>query len=131
MSQSNNIKRQRNSEYQKKWRESHPNYYDKYREANREKAKESSRKWREKNPEAARLHRANRRARVRGARVQPHIRKTWIMNWESRICGICQILIEGDYHIDHITPLSRGGTHSADNLQLTHPFCNQSKFNKL
>ena len=34
------------------------------------------------------------------------------------------------YHIDHIKPLSRGGTNYVDNLQLLCPHCNLSKSKK-
>lgn len=54
-----------------------------------------------------------------------------ITNYTNRVCGICNLLIEGKYEIDHIIPLSRNGTHSYDNLQLTHPMCNRVKHSKL
>lgn len=59
------------------------------------------------------------------------IRKTEIPNWFIRICGICNLLIEDKFEIDHIKPLSRGGKHDVSNLQLAHPKCNRSKNNKL
>lgn len=34
---------------------------------------------------------------------------------------------ELDYHLDHIDPLSRGGAHRAENLQLLPGFLNLSK----
>lgn len=38
----------------------------------------------------------------------------------------------GEYqHLDHITPLSRGGSHSKDNLVPACQSCNNRKFNKL
>ena len=33
--------------------------------------------------------------------------------------------------IDHIIPVSRGGTHTWDNVQLAHRYCNSIKSNKL
>lgn len=97
---------------------------------NRRKQYEHVKKWKEKHKEEVRLHRATRRARLKNAKTE-RIYKKKIKNWESRICGICEALIEGDYHIDHIVPLSRGGKHATSNLQLAHPFCNRSKFTKL
>ncbi len=35
------------------------------------------------------------------------------------------------YHVDHIIPISRGGTNTKDNLVITCPSCNCSKHNKL
>ena len=37
---------------------------------------------------------------------------------------------KGKYHIDHMMPLSRGGSNGAENLQLLCPPCNMSKSNK-
>jgi len=49
---------------------------------------------------------------------------------ENTICyltGININLFEGDYHLDHIVPVSRGGNNSIDNLGITHPIVNQMK----
>lgn len=47
------------------------------------------------------------------------------------LCGICGGIIPGRRHasIDHIVPLSRGGTDAADNVQLAHKICNWRKGN--
>jgi 5-methylcytosine-specific restriction endonuclease McrA len=50
--------------------------------------------------------------------------------WDG-LCGLCKRPVEGDYHIDHIIPLSRGGLHNQNNLQITHPRCNCRKNNRL
>lgn len=43
-------------------------------------------------------------------------------------CAYCGHTIHDDErHIDHITPLSRGGRHSADNLIPAHSYCNLRK----
>lgn len=41
-------------------------------------------------------------------------------------CIYCRVLLE-KYHIDHILPVSRGGTNDLGNLQLLCPRCNISK----
>jgi 5-methylcytosine-specific restriction endonuclease McrA len=43
------------------------------------------------------------------------------------LCGICGAAVTSDFHIDHIIPISRGGTHTLGNVQLAHPKCNLSK----
>ena len=145
-------KRQRHRDYQRKWRASNPssvkNSQKKYRESNYEKRAAYTREWRKearKNPEFRKknheradrwraanlteynLLKAARRAKMKGIKIL----KEDISNWESRICGICSKYIEDKFHIDHIIPLTRGGKHEVENLQLAHPSCNMSKYNKL
>ena len=42
-------------------------------------------------------------------------------------CYYCGERIKGIPHIDHITPLGRGGKHEVGNLCVAHKFCNMSK----
>ena len=48
-------------------------------------------------------------------------------------CSICRkdIRFREDLSVDHITPRSKGGTSSFDNLQPAHKRCNQKKGNKI
>ena len=44
------------------------------------------------------------------------------------LCGICRNpLGDSKTEYDHIIPLARGGGHTQDNLQLSHPQCNRIK----
>lgn len=43
------------------------------------------------------------------------------------MCGICKQFIEGEFHVDHVTSLSKGGMHGYINVQPAHPKCNLSK----
>lgn len=43
------------------------------------------------------------------------------------VCAACPANISESYHVDHMTPLARGGTNWPDNLQLLCPACNRSK----
>ena len=45
------------------------------------------------------------------------------------LCAFCGVQLK-KYHIDHILPISRGGTSWPHNLQLTCPHCNHSKRNR-
>lgn len=47
------------------------------------------------------------------------------------LCAYCGCKLNGKYHVDHIIPLSRGGSNNADNLTLTCARCNLSKGDKL
>ena len=100
----------------KAWRLAHPELVAVYK-----------RRWVEKNPVEMLLMRHARRAKTAGGRIS----KKDISNWDSRECGVCEIVIDGKFHIDHIIPLSRGGEHVVENLQLTHPSCNLKKHNRL
>lgn len=47
-------------------------------------------------------------------------------------CYLCGKLIpKGHRHVDHITPLSKGGAHRASNLAVACDSCNMGKHNKL
>lgn len=52
---------------------------------------------------------------------------------EIIVCGICEQVIEDieDLSIDHIIPLSRGGSNEDDNLQPAHRRCNWQKGNRM
>lgn len=43
------------------------------------------------------------------------------------VCGICWNKIEDKYEYDHIRPIAKGGAHSTENIQLSHPSCNRTK----
>lgn len=48
------------------------------------------------------------------------------------ICGLCGLKIKkNDLTVDHIVPLSRGGSHDLENLRLVHAKCNVIKGNLL
>lgn len=126
------------SDYQREWRKKnkehalayHRKYRQEHKEAIQKSIKKGVEKWRQNNPELNRernrLYRAKRRALTKNRIVLEEIH-----NWDSRVCGICDVLVEGEYHLDHIIPLKRGGEHIASNLQVAHPSCNRSKFTSL
>lgn len=53
----------------------------------------------------------------------------WTLYRRDRgLCGICGYFVESNLaSIDHVTPLSRGGLHKWDNVQLVHVRCNKRK----
>lgn len=53
--------------------------------------------------------------------------------WENShgICGLCKTVADPtNWHIDHIIPLSKGGSDTYDNVQVSHPLCNWKKNNQ-
>lgn len=49
---------------------------------------------------------------------------------ENKNCYWCGVDTIDNYHIDHYVPISKGGTHSQDNLVLSCPSCNLKKGSK-
>lgn len=68
-----------------------------------------------------------RRNRLTLATVEPVDRLTlWLL--DDGICGICADPVDLlECHIDHVIPVSKDGSHSYVNTQVTHPWCNLSK----
>ena len=86
--------------------------------------------WQKANPERTRQLRrkseATRRARKLGQFVEV-VDSDVGLRAHDRICGNCNEKIEGQFHVDHIVPLSKGGLHSYANVQPAHPLCNIRK----
>ena len=103
-----------------------------YAEGHREELREYKAQWKRDNPESIResrrSYKINRAARVRnnGGR---HTKKQVLdlYNQQGGTCCWCKTSIEDKYHIDHIIPVSKGGSSNIDNLCLACPKCNQLK----
>jgi len=100
-----------------------------WRNANRDKVQATQRAWNARHPEAARTARRNRRAlkSTAGGRLPRDIVQRLFAK-QNGLCACClaDLRVTG-HHIDHIAPLSRGGTNTEDNVQLLTPKCNLSK----
>lgn len=104
-----------------------------WRERNLEKHRELCRSWARKNPDSMRSIVSKRRAIVIGAggTYSADDVKTMLLE-QSGLCAACSVnLSDTGYHVDHIYPLSKGGTNWPSNLQLLCPTCNRSKGSKL
>lgn len=55
----------------------------------------------------------------------PELRALWLS--QQKRCALTGMLVEGAPHLDHILPVSAGGTHEIDNLQWVHPMANWAK----
>ena len=100
-----------------------------YREDKKRYRAAAPKKFRRKaNPELRRATSRNRKAMKRAA----HGRHTAadvqrILLRQKYRCSYCKVSLKGGYHVDHITPLSKGGGNGPDNLQCLCPPCNMSK----
>lgn len=105
------------------------------REPDSEEQKQRNRE-RAKKPESKLLKRAYNhkyKASKRNAKGS-HTAEDITLQFKSQRgkCWHCGKKLDPDnYHVDHLTPLSRGGSNAADNIVITCPFCNLSKHNRL
>jgi 5-methylcytosine-specific restriction endonuclease McrA len=140
----------------KQWRQNNPvqvrklknNYCLKNREkesarakrwyyANRERGKayrklHYNKEWNDAHRESIRSHVRNRRAKINGAvgkHTQDDIMR--IYKNQSGLCKYCGKEVGNKFHVDHVNPISRGGSNFPDNLVISCQFCNDSKGNKL
>lgn len=125
--------RERMERYMATHQEEYLAYHQQYYEENKEQILEQMR--RQNNTERGRLlHRAwggKRRARkkaVGGSYTAQDIQSQH--NRQKGKCYWCHKKLE-KYHIDHVIPLSRGGSNTPDNLVIACPTCNLKKGTKL
>ncbi len=79
-----------------------------------------------------------RRAQKLGTQVED-LRPIDIYERDIWLCGLCVTPVDPDSawpdpmspSLDHILPLSKGGTHTYENVQLAHLTCNVSKGNRI
>lgn len=111
-------------------------YHTKYYRENRELLSARKKKYAKDHPEVGRRKNAKRRAVKRNATIgDPAEIVAWEEKWRSKktvSCHWCSKRIKtSDAHVDHVVPLSKGGTHSVENFCVSCETCNLSKHNKL
>ena len=141
---------EKNRETERRWREANPEkrreYNRRYYEANREAVREKKRRWREANVEKRRVdNRRWREANPEKNREKEHRRRARLKNNGVYVVSdrdMRRLLLQpcahshlspcnGGIHIDHVIPLSRGGTHGIGNLQMLCQYHNISKHARL
>lgn len=121
-------------------------YQREYRKKNRERCqalvhksyakradyyREKSRIWKLQNPEKV-LNNCARRRAVKVTAIVENVDREVVFDIFHGVCGICYNFVDPlKWHLDHIIPLSKNGSHSYSNCQVTHPHCNLSKNNKI
>lgn len=98
-----------------------------YRRANRDSVADRERSYKARNPEILLVARNNRRARKRAAvgKLTKAAVGAIFAAWDG-LCAYCRCSTSNP-HVDHKTPLSRGGTNLPDNLHITCKACNSRK----
>jgi hypothetical protein len=125
----------------KRWRAANPEKIRALYERNRESGETTTRlrRWRAANPEkaAAQNRRASqiRRARARAIGKIERYDPIEIFERDSWVCGLCGVPVDKtkkhpdpfSASIEHIVPVSRGGSDTRDNVELAHLRCNVSR----
>jgi len=84
--------------------------------------------WRKANTEKVYMWNRLRRHKERGAGEMPARHDVLRMLCaQDAACTYCGCVLSGKFHIDHMIPVSRGGSNSIDNLQILCPTCNMRK----
>lgn len=107
-------------------------YQREYRAANREKISEYDREYHQtsRGKEVRRTNHHRRRARKAEAPLGLPFDEKLQLKRQKSCCYYCgRRLVK--YHVDHVIPLSRGGSDGAENKVLACPDCNLSKGSKL
>jgi len=103
---------------------------------NQDAQRKASADWRAKNPSQVRAQRAIYYARKADALVHDHVSVDWLLDRDGRNCYYCGMTMElagnspSRVHLEHKTPLSRGGKHSEENCVLACRTCNLRKHDK-
>lgn len=102
-----------------------------WRAANKERIAERNRLWRQNNQDTYKAGKRNYRARKRGAagsHTQEDVEARLIS--QKRRCWWCEAKLQ-KYEVDHLIPLSKGGSNGPENIVLACGFCNRSKGAKM
>jgi 5-methylcytosine-specific restriction endonuclease McrA len=114
------------------YKKAHPERYHKYYITHRERVLERARRYRKENLESVRAKEHRRRARLiaaPGRHTGGDIRAQ--MKRQKGRCYYCSKEVGDSYTVEHVIPLSRGGTNDPSNLVIACASCNFSKQNKL
>lgn len=119
-------------ERRKRWAKNNP---DKVSAKNRKRKAylaEWMRKWRKDNPDKSRAVKARRRARENASPTHytaADVKRQY--NAQKGRCYYCGCSVKSNFHVDHVIPLSRGGSNGPENIVIACQPCNKSKGAKL
>lgn len=104
---------------------------------NKKRILNKQKEFKKENPDKVYAHKLKYKTAKLNAFVA-NVDKFEIFKRDGYICQLCGKPTNPDVHyynseypsIDHIIPLSKGGTHEPDNVQCSHNGCNKSKGNR-
>lgn len=113
-------------DFSKKFPEVNRQAVTRYQKSNPDKIRNVLKRWRKRNPTKVRLQKYRRRHAV-GKFSHEDIQE--LLELQDHMCAICFEEFNDmlKYEIDHIKPLSKGGTNWPTNLQLLCRSCNAKK----
>jgi len=124
--------RKKNPNYMREWRAKNPDYDRLWYEDNKDKCAKNTKKWYEANKHKSHASAAAYRARklnsiekltqLERLKIKKIYEECGRMNADNK---------DIKYHVDHIIPLSKGGLHHPDNLQILKAVDNLRKRCKL
>lgn len=124
--------RKKNSDYMREWRAKNSDYNRLWYENNKGKCAKSNKKWYGVNKHKSRASAASYRARKLNS-IEKLTQSEYLKI--KKIYEKCGRMNADDkdikYHVDHIIPLSKGGLHHPDNLQILKAVDNLRKGCKL
>ena len=130
--------KEKESARKQKWFAENKEYMELYREFHAERYAAQKKKWNEDNYELVKDSQHRRRAAKKNVKYE-RIDLKGVFAECGMTCGICKERVDfrlkhpdpKSPSIDHIIPLSKGGTHTYENVQLTHLVCNLRKSDKI
>jgi 5-methylcytosine-specific restriction endonuclease McrA len=108
------------------------NEYRAARPEYRERAVTRTAEWVRQHPEQARAlarKQDSKRRAIEKAVFVEAVDPRIVFERDNGRCGICKQRVDpmSKWNVDHIIPVSKGGAHSYDNVQLAHGKCNRRK----
>lgn len=105
---------------------------DRWNAANPDSVKERVKRWAQENRDKRRASELRRRAQKRqsgGDHTAADIQRQ--CKAQKGKCYYCGVKVGDGYHVDHVVPLSRGGSNGPENIVIACPSCNSRKHDKL
>lgn len=130
----NEAHREEAKAYSRRYREEHPGDSVAYTRAWRDAHPGAFHEYYLQNKDRYRAHTQARRAALRGAEGShdakdisaQYARQRGKCFWRD-VNEECAVSLRDGYHIDHVVPLSKGGSNGPENLVLACPTCNLQK----